>query len=176
VALLEFAIVLPVFLLFVFGLLQMCLFLWGNSVISSVLSELAQQSAQGCISGDIDLAGNCVAGAQIDAAYISKLITERSLGSVDPSQLCLRADVLDSLVEVNGITQIPAGINLGHSEDAVVFVAEYQWPIIIPFVTNTFGGQVEIFHSTMIRNAPFGKLVTARRLGVLNGAQCPGAM
>jgi hypothetical protein len=172
-SIIELAILFPVFLLFVLGLLQLGIMLWGDELIANVINEIAQQSSYGCLGGNVDAAGNCQGGSGIDATYIENLISSRSLGLIDSTQLCFRADLLKNIVEMGSTISVPAGINLGQGGDSVMLFTSYSWPIVIPYISAAFGVQNTFVNVTLVRNQPFGSLSNVNRSSAASVAPCP---
>lgn len=154
----EFAIIFPLFLLFMMGLFELALVTWGNGVLNNVISRAAQMSTAGCVDNDVEIpdgesAGACVS-SPMTAETIRQLIQVKGVGFIDPDRLCLSATTLADIT-AGAAYQPGTALNLGEAEDIVVFHARYNWDILFPFMRQVFGNTIDYESTIMVRNDKF---------------------
>lgn len=164
---LEAAVCLPMLLLFILGTAQVGLSMWGSMMLTNVIQEAAQQSAPVCAGQNTTTAGQCTTGSQITfAGYVSTVIQQRSLGLINPNQICFESMLLSTAETAVGPnntdpatissiifqTGLASGGNLGQSNDAIVFATSYQWPIFVPYLNQFFGLSQTFTNISMVRN------------------------
>lgn len=154
----EFAIIFPIFLLFMMGLFEIALITWGNGVLNNVISRAAQTSTAGCLDNDVVAAegaaeGECVTTA-VTGAFIQELIREKGVGFIRPEKLCFSAT---RLADIAGGEEFRPGkaLDLGQAEDIVVFYARYNWDVMFSFMRPVFGNAIDFESVSMVRNDKF---------------------
>lgn len=141
VAAIEFAFVLPVFLLFVMGILEVSYMLFGNAMLDNAVSKMARSSSLGeRFEGD---------GTRVyESTEINQYIRSSTVGIIDPCSANF-----SMVVSVNGVV----GNTLGQPQDRVSFVVTYRWPLIQPYLSNLgiFDNIINYTTSSMVRNEKF---------------------
>lgn len=149
-ALLEFALVAPVFFLLFIGTIEFGIIKFGNEVIDNVVSKAARESLVGCKKGEYDENDQCMNG--IDMNEIRSTISRRSAGFVkvdDGSRFQLA-------VRSAGSGNCRSGVDLGGPLDIRVFHACYSWGVMTPFIRNLFPNNTLNFETvTIVRNEAF---------------------
>lgn len=170
IAMLEFALIFPIFLMFATAVFEVGMIMFGNSVINNVISQTARQAIVGCI--DNEKAGqssNCKGAYRVDPEKLKREIITRSAGLIKPENLLVGADLLENMNLDNPLT---CNMNLGQGGEVVVYTAAYDWPVLTPLVhaavkmpfvnVNGFGQVVQFRTTLMARNEPFGDLGAQR--------------
>ena len=165
-ALIEGAIMMPIFLLFMFIVFELALVMWGNSIISNVLTQVAVESTRGCEDANVE-DGNClVPAAGVTRARLNTLISQKGNGFIDPARLCFTADTLQNAPT----TLSPAAtVNLGQSEETVVLYASYQWPLYFGPMQTYFGNFTTFRTAIIARNEAFGSITNVQRVSPVTG-------
>lgn len=140
----EFALVAPILFLFLFGIIELSLFMFASSVVEGATSNAARLSKTGA---ERSTADSPAERAQMDIARLKELVLDRGAG-------VLKADNLT-------ITTSPQGGSnsgtMGASGEIVIYNIAYEWDITTPFMGEFLGedGVVTIVASTAVVNEPF---------------------
>ena len=166
-ALIELAILFPVFLLLMLGTLQLALIHWGNGVLQRSLRLVANEMALVCPHEEVIKRwekegkpideGRLCAGSDITPEKILARITGHTLGIVKPERLCLTATPAEE------DTWPPQHLDIGNGQQAVIYHLRYDWPVAIPFMRTIFSNHVVFQQTTMVRNQRFDTLSTHGR-------------
>jgi Flp pilus assembly protein TadG len=160
----EYAIVFPVMAVFFLGVFETALVTWGNGILSSTLTQVAFQSARGCVEGDYDKNsdGNCrVAASMMTASKLNEVIDANGFGLISSANVCLTAGVVGDDAPA---TPTPApDINLGYGGDVVVYYISYDWPVFMPIMQKIMGTSVNFHAMTIVRNDDFGAISNVTR-------------
>lgn len=152
----EYAIVLPILMLFIMGILEYCLIVYGLSVLQNGVTIAAREGATGySIPGQTQL------------QTIQSILAGRVGGLLDPSKLQINvADnvsgwgtVLPPVICSNGAGHPPQCVqNFGAPKDVIVYTVSYPWPVVVPFLWPFLGadsnGIVELSASSLVQNEP----------------------
>lgn len=169
----EFAIVLPLLLLFIIGSIEMAIVLFiGSSMEAAVLdaSRYGSTKPEEGVSRD---------------QQVLQMIDERTYGLLDMGKLSLKTLVYDDFddigkpepftdananqaydegepfqdINVNGQWDADMGAaGLGEGGSVVVYRISYAWGIVTPFLRRILGESITHVSSVAIRNEPFGAL------------------
>jgi Flp pilus assembly protein TadG len=162
----EFAIVLPIFLMFLMGTMEYGMVMYAQSVLDGGLSAAAREGATGYTGS----------GGQSQYQYVFGVLSSRIQGLLDPNQVQLNV-VSQSTLNVTGIPApcmnnpppppptIPkCSQNLGAGGDVSVYTASYPWPVITPFLQAVLGqgiygvptpGTFWLSASAVVKNEPY---------------------
>lgn len=141
---LEFALVLPVLLWLLFGIIEFSLMMFVSSVIEGATVTIARQSKTGA---DRSMAANPQDRAAEDMARLREMVLERGRGII-------RGDNLDVLPHPN---TSPSG-TVGQAGEMVIYSVSYEWRIITPFMGMIMGDENGVFNIssiTAVVNEPF---------------------
>lgn len=165
----EFAIILPLLLLFVLGSIEAAVVLF---IRSSMESAVLEASRFGIVAGD----------GTGRAEQILKIVKARTYGLLDPDKINLETlvykdfdeigkpepyvdangngfhDASESFTDVNGNGKWDADMGkagLGGRNAVVVYRLSYAWGIVTPMVRAVMGESVMNVSSIAVRNEPF---------------------
>lgn len=175
-AALEFAIVVPVFLLLLFGIIEFSLIMFTKSVMEGATSVTSRLGKTGYTQE-----------GQTRAEMLAELLKEKTNGILDPDKIEIETLVYESFSDIskaeplifdaNGNGLYDAGdtyqdINgngawdkdlgqagLGQAGDIVVYKVHYPWSVKTPVMRQILGDEEGIFPldvSVVVRNEPYG--------------------
>lgn len=128
-SLIEMVFALPIFLMFIGGIIEMGLIVWGNSLLDNMLLQSSRLSQVGCVRSCYDNNGNLDTSRVVTVNEIRQLIGNKARGFISADRLCYTAAVMEPN---NMIT-----VGLGEPNDVVTFSMRYQWPTYVP-ITRAF--------------------------------------
>jgi Flp pilus assembly protein TadG len=157
-AALEYAIVLPVLLLLVMGIVEYSLVMYGSSVLQNAVTIAAREgSTFYAVSGETQL------------QTIQGILAARVGGLLNPSQLQINVTdysdwgtalppVICSNMPGPPPSPPPCVQNFGAPKDVVVYSVSYPWHVATPFLWSLLGadsnGTYEISASSIVQNEP----------------------
>jgi Flp pilus assembly protein TadG len=171
----EYAIILPVVLLLIMGIVEYNTIMYAMSVLSGSTVAAAREGAT----------GYQAAGSSSRQQYIYSLVQSHSAGLLDPNKLTISsksyanfADIGQpepclkpaagpcpgtpgvNFVDVNGNgtwDQDQGAAGLGASGDIVVYTVSYPWPIYTPLLKPFLGssGIYTLKSSAVVKNEPY---------------------
>lgn len=169
---LEFALIAPVFLLIVSGILEFSLIMFTTTVMESATNTTSR----------LGKTGFSPSGVSRQQAIVSSVAT-RTAGLLDPERIAITtrvyADFDDvgapepcispanppcggvagvNYVDVNGSGSWDADMGmagLGNAGDVVVYAVTYPWPVMTPLMRPMLGGTYDITVRAVVRNEPF---------------------
>ncbi len=157
----EFALVFPIFILFLFMVFEYGLMYFGNSIMTNMNNQTARASIVGCLDAEFDPSNptNCKALFVMDEAKIRNIIVERSAGLIKSNDATLFSFGVTSVAEVGANK-----INLGQGSEIRVFRMSYRWPVFFTFLKNIppYRSMMNFETYTVVRNEPFGTLTNRR--------------
>ena len=166
----EFALILPVLLLFIVGSIEMAINLFIGSSIESAVMEASRYGITGTEAG------------VSRADRVLEIVADRTYGLIDMDQVDMDTLVYESFadigepepftdqngnasynsgepfVDVNGNGQWDPDMGaagLGGPSDVVVYRLTYDWGIITPVMREVMGESVKHVSSIAVRNEPF---------------------
>jgi Flp pilus assembly pilin Flp len=168
----EFAVVVPVLLLAVIGIIEVAIVLFISSTIESAVFEASRFGVTG---------NNDVPGVTREDR-VRDIVERRTYGLVDMDRVEIEAlvyatfadigqpepftdanangtyDVGEDYVDVNGNGQWDPDMGaagLGGPSDVVVYRLSYSWGILTPIVRDVLGESIRNVSSVAVRNEPF---------------------
>ncbi len=166
----EFAVILPVLLVFIVGSIEMAINLFIGSSIESAVMEASRYGITGTEAGVsradkvLEIVGNRTYGLiDMDQVNMETLVYESfaDIGKPEPftdqdGNLAYNAG--EPFVDVNGNGQWDEDMGeagLGGPSDVVVYRLTYDWGIITPTMRRIMGEAVTHVSSVAVRNEPF---------------------
>lgn len=168
----EFAVVLPVLLLAVIGIIEVAIVLFISSTIESAVFEASRFGVTG---------NNDVPGVTREDR-VRDIVERRTYGLVDMDRVEIEAlvyatfadigqpepftdananasyDIGEDYIDVNGNGQWDPDMGaagLGGPSDVVVYRLSYSWGILTPIVRDVLGESIRNVSSVAVRNEPF---------------------
>lgn len=162
----EFAIVLPLLLLLVFGITEFCILIYESSTLEGALNSASRLGRTGY--PDITDAGN--PGGTRWNAVLSTMQTQTS-GLLNPSKIQLDAT---AYLNFSSVGQQGQGVaqSLGGGNDVVVYTASYPYPPMF-FLQSFVGKSPMITVTDIVKNEPFN-VAPPTTPCKLPPAECPG--
>lgn len=171
----EFAIIAPVLLFFIFGIIEFSLLMYASTVLegaTTISSRLGK-------TGFEDVAGTGLSRQQM----IEQLAKDKSDGLLNPDLITITTlaygglddigvpepftdqngnalyDAGEPYTDINGNAQWDADMGaagLGGANDIVVYTVRYPWRISTPMIARFFDdGVLEITSSAVVKNEPY---------------------
>ena len=162
----EFALVFPIFILFLFMVFEYGLMYFGNSIMTNMNNQVARASIVGCLDAEFDPTNptNCRVVYNIDydtgqPTDLKNLIITKSAGLIKANDATLFSFGVTSVAEVGANK-----INLGQGSEIRVFRMSYRWPVFFTFLKNIppYRSMMNFETYTVVRNEPFGTLTNRR--------------
>jgi Flp pilus assembly protein TadG len=170
----EFALISPVVVLLVMGIIEMSLMMLAQNLMESATFAASRTGKTGYVAGGttredtILQALNNIAGSVLDTNRI--IITSASydefgdIGEPEPFVDANANGVRDegeNYTDVNGNSQYDSDMGAsgaGDSGEVVVYTVTYPWHIATPIVNSVLGdenGDINLVARTVVRNEPF---------------------
>ncbi len=166
----EFALITPVFMLLLFGIIEFSLIMYVTSVMEGAVSYSSRYGKT----------GYTAAGSSRQAQIIAA-ITQRTAGLLDASKITIVSKVYPSFdsiskeepyidsnhngtrdtgetyTDVNGNGQWDSSgvAGLGNANDIVVYTVYYPWTINTPIIGRFFNNTIYISSRTVVKNEPY---------------------
>lgn len=166
----EFALITPVFMLLLFGIIEFALVMYVSSVMEGAVAYSSRYGKTGY-----------TAAGSSRQAQITSAISSRSAGLLDPSKITVITKVYPSFnsisqeepyidtnhngtrdsgetyTDVNGNGQWDSsGVSgLGNANDIVVYTVYYPWVINTPIIGKFLGNTIYISSRTVVKNEPY---------------------
>jgi hypothetical protein len=172
IAALEFAFVMPVFVLILMGIIEFSLIMFTSAVLESATNNTARLGKTGYTEANMTREQLIIAN-----------IKARTTGLLDPAKIAINTEVYATFpevgqpepcitpsnppcsgiagtnyVDVNGNGQWDADMAAaghGAAGDVVVYTASYPWPIFTPGIQLLIGNTFTISSRTVVKNEPF---------------------
>lgn len=172
IATLEFAMITPVLLLLLMGIIELSMIMFTTAVMESATNITSRLGKTGYTESGvtreqeiINSIENRTAGL-LDPALITidtKVYTDFSdVGQPEP---CLDPTTAPcpgtpdvNFVDINGNGSWDADMaqaGLGQAGDVVVYTVSYPWPVMTPLISNIIGNPFTITVRSVVRNEPF---------------------
>lgn len=150
---LETAIILPVFLLLIFGIIEFALMMHVSSLVENATHEAARKGSTGDVYGDLN-------PKKLDRdAFIQKYLRARLGGwASDEGVITISTKTAGSLQEViSGGGDGAAPEMFGNAGEAVLYTVTYNWKILTPIMAQIIGtnGIFPIRSSVVVQNENF---------------------
>jgi Flp pilus assembly pilin Flp len=171
VAALEFALILPPFLLLIIGTIEVALVIFiGSSIEAAVLQASRYGITNATIPGVsreervIDIVRESTYGlVDMSTVEIETLVYDSysDIGEPEPFEDTNGNDVYEDgepFTDVNGNGQWDPDMGaagLGGPSDVVVYTVTYDWGIITPFMRRVMGESIRHISTVAVRNEPF---------------------
>ncbi len=155
--LIEFAFLLPVLVLMVFGIVEFSLFMFASGIIENATATASRLGQ----TGD-NYSGSTTADDNSDpnkcrSQYIRDKIRELSLGVIDPTAVQIETSIFTNFEDSNppnGSESETSGF--GTKGVAVLYVVSYPWELNTPLIATLFGKEiVTITSSVVVQNENF---------------------
>jgi Flp pilus assembly protein TadG len=171
----EYAIILPVLLLLIMGIIEYNTMMYASAVLEGSTIAAAREGATGYVA----------AGQPSRQAYIYSLVQQHSAGLLNPASLAISSKSYAAFndigqpepcispptppcpgtpgvnfVDVNGNgtwDQDQGAAGLGGAGDIVVYTVTYPWPIYTPILRPFLGtgGTFTLTSSSVVKNEPY---------------------
>jgi len=169
----EFALIAPVFLLFVLGIIEFGLVQYASATLEGATMQSARMGKTGYTDDGISRED-----------YIISVVEDRASGLLDPALLSIDTqtygqfdhihepepitndvngngiyDAGDAYEDINGNAQWDADMGaagLGGAGDIVVYTVTYEWPLMTPLISSVIGqDSIPLSSSVVVRNEPW---------------------
>lgn len=173
IAALEFAMITPVLLLMLMGIIEFSMIMFTTAVMESATNITSRLGKTGY-----------VAEGSTREQQILDSVAHRTAGLLDPEKITIDSKIysdfskigqpepcLDptsspcpgtsgvNFVDINGNGMWDADMGkagLGEAGDVVVYTVSYPWPIMTPFIGSIIGNPFTLTVRTVVRNEPYG--------------------
>ena len=166
----EFALITPVFVLLLMGIIEFSIVMFVNSVMEGATA----------VSGRYGKTGYTAVGSTRQQQIIAA-VASRTTGLLNPSLITVMTKVYPSFnsisqeepfidtnhngtrdagetyTDVNGNAQWDSSgvVGLGNANDVVVYTVSYPWVVNTPIIGNFLGNTIIISSRTVVKNEPF---------------------
>jgi Flp pilus assembly pilin Flp len=167
----EFAVIFPVFILAMFGIIETAIVLFVSSSIEAAVLEASR----------FGITGSLTPGVSREDRVL-EIVGDKTYGLVDMEQVDIQTLVYASFDDIgqpepfedenlntvyddpepftdvngNGIWDADMGAaGLGGPSDVVVYRVSYDWGVMTPLIRNVLGESVRHVSSVAVRNEPF---------------------
>ena len=149
-AIVEYAILLPLFFLLIFGIIEMATIFWIESTLEQALQKVTRFTRT----------GDTVSG-QTRLATARGLIDEYTFdtGVIDPSQVVLTVKPYASFSAIPDDLPTDGTVSFGNPGQPVVYTLSYEWTLFTGFIANAMGlsdGKITLRASEIVINEPGG--------------------
>ena len=152
----EFALIFPVFILAVFGIIETAMVLFISSSIEAAVLEASRFGATGSLPPGVSREDR-----------VLEIVGEKTYGLVDLDQADIQTLVYASFDDIgqpepftdvngNGVWDADMGAaGLGGPSDVVVYRVSYDWGVMTPLIRGVLGDSLRHISSVAVRNEPF---------------------
>ncbi|HEU5046959.1 MAG TPA: TadE family protein [Rickettsiales bacterium] len=144
----EFAIIIPLLLVLVFGIIECCIVSYQITTLDGALTLAAREGATGA--PDVSDSG-VVGGKRWN--NMRTLLLERAGGMFDPHNIEVSATAYPDFASVGANGKGRAG-SLGAPNEVVAYSVSYPYPML-PFMQSLFGSRGRIFATALVKNEAF---------------------
>lgn len=140
----EFAIVAPVVLLLLFGIIEFSLMMFVSSVIEGATANISRMSKTGALRSTNP---DPQTRAEQDESQLRSMIIERGKGIIRDGNLFVQTRPRTSQTNT-----------MGQAGELVIYVVRYDWKIITPIMSSLLGDDEGVFgisSTTAVVNEPF---------------------
>ena len=170
---LEFAFTAPVVITMVVGIMEIAMMMFISSVVEGSVRQAARFGITGAENGGISREQAIVAQVssdtlgliEIDGSNITMLIypSFEDVGQPEPFQDDDPAngsyDAGEAFTDINGNGQWDQDMGLagaGGPEDVVIYRVDYDWPLMLGLLADSFGQSLSMSASIAVRHEPYG--------------------
>ncbi|MEI6729917.1 MAG: TadE family protein [Pseudomonadota bacterium] len=183
VAAIEYAFILPVLLLLIFGMLETCMVFYASAVLTGGTITAARLAKTGY--NNTGSTGTCAGVGQTRSQFITCIVQSKVSALLNPSLLQITSKsyssfsnigqpepytdlyglgyyvATDPYTDINGNGQWDSDMGvagLGGAGDIVVYKVSYPWHISTPMLQNIMSsnGTLTISASAVVKNEPYG--------------------
>ncbi len=168
----EFAVIAPVFLMMLMGIIEFAMIMFTSSVMESATNNTARYGKTGFVAG----------GSTREEQIIAN-VANRTAGLLDPDDITITYTVYSdfddvgdpepcvsplappcpgtpsvNFVDVNGNGSWDndmGAAGLGNPGDVVVYTVNYPWPVVTPIIYAITGSVINLTARTVVRNEPY---------------------
>lgn len=166
----EFALITPVFMLLLFGIIEFALVMYASSVMEGAVSYSSRYGKTGYTAAGSSRQQQIIAAIAartaglLDASKITVVSkVYPSFDSISKEEPYIDAnhngthDVGETYTDVNGNGQWDSSgvAGLGNANDIVVYTVYYPWVINTPIIANFLGGTIYLSSRTVVKNEPY---------------------
>ena len=139
----EYAIVLPIFLILWLGIIELSLIMYAASVLEGATNVAAREGKTGYFPN-----------GQGRQSYIYGLLGQQAAGLLDPNQITITTTAYSNFTEVGQGGGTPG---LGNPGDIVLYTASYPWPMIflLQGLLSDGQGAFSLTSTTIVKNEPY---------------------
>lgn len=140
----EFALVLPAILLFVFGILEYTMVFLAENVLENAVNAASREGKTGYVTAGVS-----------QQQTIMTAVTTRTAGFLDPSLLTFSAVAYKAFNQLS--TPAVGTPGYGGAGDIVVFTISYPWQMMTPLLANILpnNGQITLASRMVVKNEPY---------------------
>ncbi len=166
----EFAIIAPVFILILMGIIEFSVVMFVSSIIEGATAASSRYGKTGYVAAGSTRQQQIVdaitsrAGGLLETAKIT--VTSKvypSFNSISQEEPYIDTnhngthDTGEDYTDVNGNTQWDSSgvAGLGNANDIVVYTVSYPWVINTPIIANFLGNTFVISSRTVVKNEPY---------------------
>jgi Flp pilus assembly protein TadG len=170
---LEFAMITPVFLLMIIGILEFSSIMFTTAVMESATNITSRLGKTGYVAEGgtreqqiIDSVANRTAGLLDPQKITIESKAYSNFNKIGQPEPCLSPNVSPcpgtpgiNFIDINGNGAWDADMGkagLGNAGDVVVYTVTYPWPVMTPLIGNIIGNTFNITVRTVVRNEPYG--------------------
>jgi Flp pilus assembly protein TadG len=168
----EFAMVVPVMMLLIMGIIEFSLIMFTNAVLENAANVTARYGATGFVAAGSSRQDQIIAnvrnmtGGLLDpdriiittTVYASFDQVERPETCINPATAPCPGTAGVNYVDINGNGQWDADMGvagLGNANDIVVYQITYPWPVTTPVINTIIGNPFNITVRTVVKNEPY---------------------
>lgn len=172
-SLIEFAFTAPVVITMVVGIMEIAMMMFVSSVVEGSVRQAARFGITGAEVAGISreqaivtqVSTDTLGLIEIDGSNITTLIypSFQDVGQPEPFQDDSPAngtyDAGESFTDINGNGQWDQDMGqagAGGPEDVVIYRVDYQWPLMLGLLADSFGQSLSMSASIAVRNEPYG--------------------
>ena len=168
---LEFALISPVFILMVMGIIEFSMIMFTSAVMESATGSTARLGKTGYVAPGttrqqqlIDSVANKTTGLLDPDNITVTTTTYSSFGNVNRPEPYIddnhndHYDLGESFTDINGNAQWDEDMgrdNAGNANDIVVYTVSYPWHVMTPVVSAVIGSIYTIRARTVVKNEPY---------------------
>jgi Flp pilus assembly protein TadG len=158
---LEYAIVIPILLLLLMGIVEYSLIMYASSVLEGATTTAAREGKTGYPNPDDETTRQqYVIGAPAGPGTpaVNGLLQNLASGLLKPTSIGITATAYDDFGSIGVPGAGTSGVGIGNQ--VVVYTASYPWPIVTPMLQNILdnSGSTGVFNITttaIVKNEPF---------------------
>ncbi len=158
----EFALIAPILLLLMMGIMEFGLILFANNVIENAVTIGARYGITGSDYAGENRVSKPLTGPQDRLAVIKENIKVRSGGLLDEDKISISCQPLGKTFGAltdnqtgsyscgSGIDNDQSCSNIGAGDEAVVYTVSYCWPLFTPLIGQFFDQNQALLQSSLV--------------------------